>query len=189
MAKACSIWSKPFTTMASHFTGHSSAFGRRPRRGAKKRASRLACSCGAKARLRCVQDKCVVTTVGEMIVPRRYFACDAWPKKKDAASLGTSAHPATHRNRLLAPRTPDRSGIRRLDEDDVAALRRLIEAKPDMTLGELAEAAQAQSFGADNLAYGRGAGLTLKKNHPCLRAGPAGRQGKTGQLVLRTLRT
>src|SRR5207248_5120425 len=40
----------------------------------------------------------------------------------------------------LAPKKPDRSGTRKLDEDDLAKLRKLINDKPDMTLGELAEA-------------------------------------------------
>ena len=40
----------------------------------------------------------------------------------------------------LAPKTPDRSGTRALDEKDLKQLRELIAAKPDMTLGELAEA-------------------------------------------------
>ena len=39
----------------------------------------------------------------------------------------------------LAPKKPDRSGTRKLDEDDLEQLRTLIAAKPDMTLGELAE--------------------------------------------------
>lgn len=36
----------------------------------------MSCPCGSVARLRCVRDKCVLTTVGEMVVPRRYYACD-----------------------------------------------------------------------------------------------------------------
>lgn len=41
----------------------------------------MSCDCGAKARLRCVQNKCVLTTVGEMVVPRRYYACDCGRKQ------------------------------------------------------------------------------------------------------------
>lgn len=40
----------------------------------------------------------------------------------------------------LAPKTPDRSDTCKLQEDDLEQLRQLIEQKPDMTLGELAEA-------------------------------------------------
>lgn len=41
----------------------------------------MSCDCGSKARLRCVQNKCVLTTVGEMVVPRRYYACDCGRKQ------------------------------------------------------------------------------------------------------------
>jgi len=40
----------------------------------------------------------------------------------------------------LAPLTPKRPDTRKLDDDDLVQLRNLIDAKPDMTLGELAEA-------------------------------------------------
>ena len=40
----------------------------------------------------------------------------------------------------LEPLTPRRPDTRKLDDDDLAELRELIAAKPDMTLGELAEA-------------------------------------------------
>jgi len=40
----------------------------------------------------------------------------------------------------VAPKTPDRSGTCKLQENDREQLRRLIAQKPDMTLGELAEA-------------------------------------------------
>jgi transposase len=40
----------------------------------------------------------------------------------------------------LAPKTPDRSGTRKLDDGDLERLARLIADTPDMTLGELAEA-------------------------------------------------
>ena len=39
--------------------------------------SRRSCGCGGKARFRCVQPKCVLSTVGELTIRRRYFACDA----------------------------------------------------------------------------------------------------------------
>lgn len=38
--------------------------------------SRQPCDCGGRARFRCVQPKWVLTTVGELRVSRRYFACD-----------------------------------------------------------------------------------------------------------------
>ena len=44
--------------------------------------SRLPCACGGKARFRCVQAKCVLSTVGELTVRRRYFACDACRAKQ-----------------------------------------------------------------------------------------------------------
>jgi transposase len=40
----------------------------------------------------------------------------------------------------LEPKTPDRSQTRKLHENDLTQLRKLIDDKPDMTLGELAEA-------------------------------------------------
>jgi transposase len=40
----------------------------------------------------------------------------------------------------LEPLVPKRPDTRKLDDDDLARLRELIAAKPDMTLGELAEA-------------------------------------------------
>jgi transposase len=83
----------------------------------------------------------------------------------------------------LAPKTPDRSGTRRLDDDDVAELRRLIEAKPDMTLGELAEALKHKASVPTIWRTVEAQDLTLKKNHPRRRARPAGRQRKTRPLV------
>src|SRR5438552_656069 len=40
----------------------------------------------------------------------------------------------------LEPRTPKRPNTRKLDDDDLEHLRQLIADKPDLTLGELAEA-------------------------------------------------
>ena len=45
------------------------------REDAKKGVSRLCCCCGGKAKFKRVSPKCVLTTVGEMRVGRRYYAC------------------------------------------------------------------------------------------------------------------
>ena len=63
----------------------------------------------------------------------------------------------------LAPKTPDRSETRKLDDDDLARLRQLIDDKPDMTLGELAEAL-GHKASVPTVWRATGAlGLTLKK--------------------------
>ena len=58
--------------------------------------------------------------------------------------MGAAADSNPHQTRTatgsLAPKTPDRSSTRKLDEGDLAKLRKLIQDKPDLTLGELAEA-------------------------------------------------
>lgn len=48
-------------------------------------------------------------------------------------------------NGSLEPLTPKRPDNRKLDDDDLQQLRRLIADKPDMTLGELAEALQRKA--------------------------------------------
>jgi len=89
----------------------------------------------------------------------------------------------------LAPRKPDRSGTRRLDDDDVAELRRLIQAKPDMTLGELAEALKHKASVPTIWRTVEAQGLTLKKKPPM----PPNRTGRTSRknatTGLRSLRT
>ena len=77
----------------------------------------------------------------------------------------------------LAPKKPDRSGTRRLDDDDVAELRRLIEAKPDMTLGELAEALKHRASVPTIWRAVEAQGLTLKKKPPT----PPSKTGRTSK--------
>jgi transposase len=77
----------------------------------------------------------------------------------------------------LAPKTPDRSGTRRLDDDDVAELRRLIEAKPDMTLGELAEALKHKASVPTIWRTVEAQDLTLKKKPPT----PPSKTGRTSK--------
>src|ERR1700722_16105704 len=77
----------------------------------------------------------------------------------------------------LAPRTPDRSGTRKLDDDDVVDLRRLIEAKPDMTLGELAEALNHKASVPTIWRTIEAQGLTLKKRPRT----PPNRTGRTSR--------
>jgi transposase len=83
----------------------------------------------------------------------------------------------------LQPKTPDRSGTRKLDDDDREKLRKLIKDKPDMTLGELAEAMGHKASVPTIWRAAEQMQLTLKKDHARLGAGPAGRQGKTRRLV------
>jgi transposase len=63
----------------------------------------------------------------------------------------------------LTPRKPDRSGTHKLDEDDLAQLRQLIDQKPDMTLGELAEALNHKASVPTIWRATEAQGLTLKK--------------------------
>jgi transposase len=66
----------------------------------------------------------------------------------------------------LAPKTPDRSSTRKLGDDDLEQLRRLIETKPDMTLGELAEALAHKASVPTVWRAAESLRLTLKKKPP-----------------------
>jgi hypothetical protein len=62
------------------------------------------CVCGSKARFRCVLDKCVLTTVGEMVVPRRYYACECGCKQVplDAWAGLSSRMVSAHSRRVIS---------------------------------------------------------------------------------------
>lgn len=81
----------------------------------------------------------------------------------------------------LASKTPDRSGTRKLDELDRQKLRRLIQDKPDMTLGELAEALDHKASVPTVWRAAEAMKLTLKKRPrtPPSRIGPTSRKDAT----------
>ncbi len=81
----------------------------------------------------------------------------------------------------LAPRKPDRSGTRKLDEDDLEKLAKLINDKPDMTLGELAEALENKASVPTIWRATEAMELTLKKrpHTPRNRTGPTLKKGVT----------
>jgi transposase len=76
-------------------------------------------------------------------------------------------------NGSLEPLTPQRPDTRKLDEDDLAELRALIAAKPDMTLAELAEALEDKASVTTIWRATQALGLSLKKraNMPVSRTG------------------
>jgi transposase len=83
----------------------------------------------------------------------------------------------------LEPLPPVQPDNNRLDEQDLEQLRRLIEQKPDMTLGELAIALDNKvSIPTVHRAV-RKLDLRLKKNASCRRAGPGGRATGPRQVV------
>ena len=94
--------------------------------------------------------------------------CESWVRRLVQRRAETGS---------LAPRKPDRSGTRKLDDDDVAELRRLIEAKPDMTLGELAEALEHKASVPTIWRTIEAQGLTLKKKPPM----PPSKTGRTSR--------
>lgn len=81
----------------------------------------------------------------------------------------------------LAPRKPDRSGTRKLDEDDLEKLRELIDDKPDMTLGELAEALDNKASVPTIWRAAEAMELTLKKRPrmPRSKTGPTSKRNAT----------
>jgi transposase len=81
----------------------------------------------------------------------------------------------------LSPKTPDRSGTRRLDEEDLKQLRKLIDRKPDMTLGELAEALNHKASVPTIWRAAEAMELTLKKRPrtPPSRIGPTSKKNAT----------
>lgn len=83
----------------------------------------------------------------------------------------------------LAPKTPDRSGTRKLDERDLGELRQLIASKPDMTLAELAEALDHKASVATVWRATEAMDLTLKKDRPRRGTGSSRRQRTTRQVV------
>jgi transposase len=60
-----------------------------------------------------------------------FGCCESWVRRLIQRRQATGS---------LEPLTPKRPDTRKLDDDDLEQLRQLIAAKPDMTLGELAEA-------------------------------------------------
>jgi transposase len=88
----------------------------------------------------------------------------------------------------LAAKTPDRSGTRKLDEDDLTQLRQLIEAKPDMTLGELAEALNHKASVPTIWRAVEAQDLTLKKRPPMLPSRTGRTSGKNARSGLRSSR-
>ena len=75
----------------------------------------------------------------------------------------------------LAPLTPRRPGTRKLDDDDLERLRGLIAGKPDMTLGELAEALGNKASVPTVWRATQALGLPLKKKPST----PPSRTGRT----------
>lgn len=75
----------------------------------------------------------------------------------------------------LEPRQPRRPDTRKLDELDLARLGKLIADRPDMTLGELAEALDHKASVPTVWRATRKLGLSLKKRPPM----PANRTGPT----------
>ena len=74
----------------------------------------------------------------------------------------------------LEPQAPRRPDNRRLDESDLERLRRLIAEKPDMTLGELAEALRHKASVPTVWRATQALGLPLKKKRhtPASRTAP-----------------
>jgi len=88
-------------------------------------------------------------------------------------------------NGSLEPLTPKRPDRRKLDEKDLAELRRLIAQKPDMTLGELAEALNHKASVPTIWRATQALNLPLKKKRPTppSRTGPTSRRrGRTGSV-------
>jgi transposase len=86
-------------------------------------------------------------------------------------------------NGSLEPLTPKRPDTRKLDDDDLAKLRELIADKPDMTLGELAQALDHKASVPTIWRATRALNLPLKKKRhtPPSRTGPMSkRRGRTG---------
>jgi transposase len=81
----------------------------------------------------------------------------------------------------LSPKTPDRSGTRKLDEEDRKQLRQLIDRQPDMTLEELAEALDHKASVPTIWRAAEAMKLTLKKrpHMPPSRTGPTSRKNAT----------
>jgi transposase len=83
----------------------------------------------------------------------------------------------------LAPLVPKRPDTRKLDDDDLAQLGKLIAQKPDMTLGELAEALNHKASVSTIWRATQALDLPLKKRQltPASRIDPTcGRRGPTG---------
>lgn len=83
----------------------------------------------------------------------------------------------------LEPLTPKRPDTRKLDDDDLAQLRGLIAERPDMTLGELAEALGHKASVPTVWRATQALGLPLKKRPgtPASRTAPTSkRRGTTG---------
>jgi transposase len=115
-------------------------------------------------------DECGSSTeVAEM------FDCSgSWVRRLiQRRELTGSLEPLPHKH-------PD---TRKLREAELEQLRRLIEKKPDMTLGELAEALGNVASVPTVHRATRKLGLPLKKVPACRRAGPARCQGTTRKLV------
>ncbi len=86
-------------------------------------------------------------------------------------------------NGSLEPLKPKRPDTRKLDDDDLARLGKLINDKPDMTLGELAEALDHKASVPTVWRATQTLNLPLKKRRhmPPSRTGPMSkRHGRTG---------
>jgi transposase len=77
----------------------------------------------------------------------------------------------------LEPRTPKRPDTRKLDDDDLVQLRKLIADQPDLTLGELAEALNHKASVPTIWRATQKLGLPLKKRPPT----PASKTGPTSK--------
>jgi transposase len=77
----------------------------------------------------------------------------------------------------LEPRIPKRPDSRKLDELDLVQLRKLIDDKPDLTLGELAEALGHKASVPTVWRATQKLGLPLKKRPPT----PASKTGPTSK--------
>jgi transposase len=89
----------------------------------------------------------------------------------------------------LAPRTPQRPDTRKLNDDDLAQLRKLIDDKPDLTLGELAQALDHKASVPTVWRATQRLGLPLKKRPPtpANKIGPMSKQhAPTGSRSSRT---
>ena len=85
-------------------------------------------------------------------------------------------------NGSLEPLAPKRPDTRKLDDDDLAQLRALIEQTPDMTLGELAQAMNHKASVPTIWRATQTLGLPLKKRHST----PPSRIGLTSKRLVPT---
>ncbi len=107
-------------------------------------------------------------------VAEQYNCSESWVRRLIQRRQATGS---------LEPLTPKRPDTRKLDDDDLARLRGLIADKPDMTLGELAEALGHKASVPTVWRATQALGLPLKKrpSTPASRTAPTSkRRGTTG---------